>query len=108
MRTIKDLTGQADKVWIFLETEEQRKDFMVQAAEEGFRWMNGDAVKASDRALVVGIRPDGTMGQVGIFLWCQSFQCHPDVLRVHYGRYRAGEEDYLCRSPGVSGSLHIG
>ena len=108
MRQIRDLEGQAKKVWIFLETEEQRKEFMAQAAEEGYRWMNGDPVKPSDRAVVVGLGPERTLGMVGLFLWCQSFQCSPDILRVHYGRYRAGEEDYLCRRPGIAGGLNIG
>ena len=108
MRQIKDLEGQAKKVWIFLETGEQRREFLARAAEEGSRWMNGDPIKASDRAVVVGLGPERTLGQVGLFLWCQSFQCHPDILRVHYGRYRAGEEDYLCRRPGLAGGLKLG
>ena len=105
MRRIQDLFQEQDRVWVYL--GEEPRDFMLQAAAEGFRWLNGDPVTPRDRGIVVGIRREGTVGQVSLYHWCLSFQCSPGSvpLRVDWSRYRAGEKDFLCTVPHMAGCM---
>ena len=111
MRKIKDLLEQNERVWIYLKSDQETRDFMRDAKAEGFRWLNGDEIPAEDRGHIIGIQKDLRIGHVSMYIWGMAFQCDRSgahtPMRVDYGLYRAGEENFVCQRPGISGFLSL-
>ena len=95
MRTIKELIGKEEKVYILLRTKAIRYRFMSDAALEGITY--GDGVPATDREAddIMALRPDGTICFLG---WAGHMCYHHSkdtAIRIDYEKYINGAEDYV-------------
>lgn len=98
MRTIREMLGNDEKVWVYLDNEETWKRFADMAEEEGFcfgelsveKWVFGHAV---------AVHSSGDMGHLPLFVWCRAFSA--GVMncprRIDFKRYIEGYEDHQCR-----------
>lgn len=97
MRTIRELIGKGDKVYILLRSKPLRYRFMADAALEGITY--GDGVPATDREVddIMALRSDGTI----CFLGWAGHMCYHysegSVLRIDYEKYISGAEDYITQ-----------
>lgn len=98
MRTIRELIGVGDKVYILLRSEAIRYRFMAGATMEGIGY--GDGMAATERMAddVMALCPDGTICYIG---WAgrmgyHNFRCDT-IVRIDYEKYISGAEDYILR-----------
>ncbi len=109
MRKIRDLVTDRERVWIYLASEEESRDFLERAAAEGFRWANGSPILPTERYYVLAIHSDFTLWQVSLYCWTRSFQGQETIpgtpVRIEYGKYISGAADSLCREPHWTGVL---
>ena len=97
MRTIRELVGKEEKVYILLRSKSIRYRFMADAAMEGITY--GDGLPATDREVddIMALCPNGTICFLG---WAGHMCYHHSegsVLRIDYERYISGAEDYLIQ-----------
>lgn len=98
MRTIRDMLGNDEKVWVYLNNERTWDKFASMAVVEGFHF--GDLPR--DQWVfghVIAVHNNGSMGHVSLFLWCRSFLS--DVVncprKVDFFSFINNKVDYLCR-----------
>ena len=97
MRTIREMLGNDEKVWVYLNSEDTWKQFVNMSVAEGFRF--GELpVERWTLGYVIAVHSNGNMGHLSLFVWCRSFS--PDVesspRNVDFQRFVNEEEDYLC------------
>ena len=95
MRTIRELVGKEEKVYILLRSKSIRYRFMADAAMEGITY--GDGTPATDREVedIMALTPDGTICFLG---WAGHMCYHlreEHTLRIDYEKYISDAEDYL-------------
>lgn len=95
MRTIKQLVGKEQKVYIVLKNKAIQYRFMSDAEYEGITF--GDNVKPTERSIddIMALRSDGTICYLG---WAGRMCYHNrkrNILRVDYEKYISGEDNYL-------------
>ena len=95
MRTIKQLIGKEQKVYIVLKNKAIMFRFISDAEYEGITF--GDKVKPTERTPedIMALQADGTICYLG---WAGRMCYHnrkQNILRVDYEKYILGEEDYL-------------
>ena len=99
MRTLRDLVTDHDLVWIYIGNDAEKEAFAAQCGDEGFHFSDGDAVAADRCGHVMALHNDLTLGNLAIFIWVMSFE--DDVantpLRVEYGKYAQGADDFVCK-----------
>ena len=98
MRTIRELIGKEEKVYIVLRNKPIRFRFMADAAMEGITF--GDGTPATDREAddIMALHPNGTICFLG---WAGHMCYHHSegrVLRIDYEKYISGAEDYIIQS----------
>ena len=97
MRTIRELIGKEEKVYILLRNKPIRYRFMADAAMEGITY--GDGVPATDREVedIMALTPDGTI----CFLGWAGHMCYrlrkEHTLCIDYEKFITGAEDYLIQ-----------
>lgn len=97
MRTIRDLSNQGKRVYIYLRTEKIRQCFIDDATKEGITF--GDGVSIAERGIddIMALNADGTVNFLcwgGRMMW----QCGGEqIIRVDYERYVDGDGDYLIK-----------
>ena len=95
MRTIRELIGKEEKVYILLRNKPIRYRFMADAAMEGITY--GDGIPTTDREVedIMALTPDGTI----CFLGWAGRMCYrlrkEHTLRIDYEKFITGAEDYL-------------
>ena len=90
--TLKKLTEEAEKVWIYLDSKETYIRFYRQAYSEGFGFGN---LKFSDWVIggdLIAVHSDGQMGHGG-FASYLGVSLHKTKV-VDYRRYADGEKDF--------------
>lgn len=97
MRTIRELVGKEEKVYILLRSKSIRYRFMADAAMEGITY--GDGTPATDREVedIMALQSDGTVCFLG---WAghMCYQLREDhVLRIDYEKFITGAEDYIIQ-----------
>ncbi len=104
MRNLKELFANNESVWLLCETEALQKQFLSQAEEEGFLAMNGDHPSDLSFQPLYGLHDDMTMGYLSVMIWSMTFPENGEDshFRVNYGKYIAGEDDYICHTPHFS------
>ena len=106
MRALKSLLETEPHVWLCCATEELQIQFLEQAEAEGFICMNGQKPTELFHSPYYGIDQDMTMGYVSTMCWVLSSKYpghviivgrdeHMDPIRIDYGKYIAGETDYI-------------
>ena len=95
MKNIKEILENDDCVW-FVINENDRKEFLEYAKDNGCKWLDGSEINLSkDKCgFCMGIRKNLTMGVVPMFSWVKKENTKPtiikfkDILEVSY------EENY--------------
>ena len=95
MRTIKQLIGKEQKVYIVLKNKAIMFRFISDAEYEGITF--GDKVKPTERTPedIMALQADGTICYLG---WAGRMCYHSskhNILRVDYEKYILGDENYL-------------
>ena len=95
MRTIKELVGKEEKVYIVLRDKATQFRFQSDAEKEGIVF--GDGVKPTDRPVddIMALKPDGTICFLG---WAGRMCYHnrrEKILRIDYEKYINDEQDYI-------------
>ncbi|MBP3242829.1 MAG: hypothetical protein J6L99_03135 [Ruminococcus sp.] len=106
MRTIKEIIGNNEKVWFYIDSPDTWEKFKALAIAEGFsfgslpqdKWVYGN---------VVSVKNNGDMGHVPLFAWCMSFaknvQNCPE--KVDFAKYISGCEDFACTESHFKGAV---
>lgn len=97
MRTIREMLGNDEKVWVYLNSEDTWKQFVNMAVAEGFRF--GEfPVERWAFGYVIAVHSNGNMGHLPLFVWRRSFS--PDVencpQKVDFSLYLNDQDDYCC------------
>lgn len=97
MRTIREMLGNDEKVWVYLNSEDTWKQFVNMAVAEGFHFGNLPVEKWSF-GYVIAVHSSGDMGHLPLFVWCRSFSSEADSCprKVDFLSYVNGEEHYSC------------
>lgn len=101
MRTIRELLGCDEKVWVYLNSEETWNEFARMAATEGFHF--GELpVERWEFGYVIAVHSNGEMGHLPLFVWCLSFSSGTGSCprKVSFLSYVNDEEEYLCKESG--------
>lgn len=98
MRTIKEMLGSSEKVWVYISDRAAWEKFADTAQAEGFgfselpreKWAFGHTV---------AVHSNGSMGHLPLFIWCRSFGSGIEDCpkKVDISRYLSSDEDFICR-----------
>ena len=97
MRTIREMLGNDEKVWVYLNSEDTRKQFVNMAVAEGSHF--GDLpVESWTFGYVIAIHSNGDMGHLPLFVWCRSFSADVESCprKVDFQHFVNEDENYLC------------
>ena len=97
MRTIREMLGNDEKIWVYLKNEDTRKEFAQMAAAEGFHF--GELPFESWAfGYVVAVHSDGDMGHLPLFIWCSSFAADADSCprKIDFSLYLNDQDDHCC------------
>lgn len=98
MRNLREMLGNEEKVWVYLESSAEWERFAAMAAEEGFsfgelpaeKWVPGHAV---------AVHRDGSMGHLAMFIWVMSFAgAESGPEKIDFRRFIEGAGDCSCNS----------
>ena len=100
MRTIKNLTKEDGRVYVYLASEEIGDDFFAKAESEGFTF--GDGTKPTEKhySEIIAINHDCTLNYVGAngyiaFGSGAKTIGEEKLIRVDYEKYISGDKYYL-------------
>lgn len=95
MRTIKELVGKEEKIYIVFKDKATQFRFQSDAEKEGITF--GDGAKPTNRPIddIMALKADNTI----CFLGWAGRMCYHNrrerILRVDYAKYVDGESDYV-------------
>ena len=118
-RTIREMLGNEEKVWVYLNSKDTWKQFVNMAVAEGFqfgdlpveRWDMFVRMAAKERfrfgelpaekwkfSYVVSVHSSGDMGHLPLFVWCRSFEADTDNCpkKVDFRKFTENGNDYYC------------
>ena len=108
MRTLRSLMEQCDVVWFCCDTKELQKQFLQQCEDEGFLSITGDKPTELGYNRLYGIS-NNSVGYLMSMCWALGYRgAAIDIVsgkhvknpvRVDYGKYIIGEEDFLYHYP---------
>ncbi|MBR6407437.1 MAG: hypothetical protein IKS19_02425 [Clostridia bacterium] len=99
MRTVSELLKHNGRVYVYSANERICRLFLENAEREGFTSCTGEKPTRLPVSDIFTLNSDKTINYVG-FIGHMAFQ-NPDavlgktLIRVDYGRYLSGREDYL-------------
>ena len=102
-RTIKALTDLKGRVYLYLPDSAVRDQFEIDAMEEGVTYKDGVPLPERSLDSIMALNDDMTVNFVGMFGRMhfhrpEEPETRPvPLIRVDYGRYAAGYEDYIIR-----------
>ena len=98
-RTIRNLTGQGKKVYVFIGSEKVCREFLTLAGNEGFTF--GDGVKPTEKhsSDVFAVNDNGTISYVGIVgrtaIGSKVKETGgKEIVKVDFDKYISGDDDY--------------
>ena len=98
-RTIRNLTGQGKKVYVFIGSEKVCREFLTLAENEGFTF--GDGIKLTEKhsSDVFAVSDDGTISYVGIVgrtaIGSKVKETGgKEIVKVDFDKYISGDDDY--------------
>jgi hypothetical protein len=100
-RTIKNLLKENCRVYVYLSDKDIAKRFLRDAESEGFTFSDGANLTSRNCDSIMAVNDNTTINYVGI-VGHIAFNCTKKVgdkalLRVDYGKYILGEDDYNFR-----------
>ena len=98
MRTIREMLGNDEKVWVYLNSEDTWNDFARMAISEGFHFGELPVEKWAF-GYVVAVHSNGDMGHLPMFVWCRSFSADVENCprKIDFKRLINNYEDWLCK-----------
>lgn len=97
MRTIREMLGDDEKVWVYLNNEDTWKEFTSMAVAEEFHF--GELpVERWVFSYVVAVHSSGDMGHLPLFIWCRSFSADVENCprKVDFDKFITNEKDCCC------------
>ena len=96
MRTVSNLLTLGDRVFVKLNSQNLSHLFLQNAEAEGFTWVDGKKPSEVDRSEdIVALHSDWTMNGVGWAGHVMFKQAANEIIRVDYGKYLSGAEDFI-------------
>lgn len=97
MRTIREMLGNDEKVWVYLNSEDTWKEFTSMAIAEGFHFGELSLEKWTF-GHVVAVHSNGDMGHLPLFIWCRSFSADVENCpkKVDLEQLINNHYDYYC------------
>jgi hypothetical protein len=104
MRSIREMLGNDEKVWVYFESVEWCRRFFELAEGFSFGDLPEDEWKTG---YVIAVNKTGRLGHVSLLMWCMSFgNCVNNCpRRVDFRKYIEGDSEYLCHSSHFSAKL---
>ena len=103
MRTIRELLGEDEKIWLYIENEELWDNFLEMTEEFHFCELPQDEWKFGH---VIAVHSSGEMGHVPIFLWNMSFGSNEGVpAKYDLKKIIDSEDDISCRTSHFRGRI---
>ena len=98
MLTIREMLGNDEKVWVYLNNENAWNQFVNMAVAEGFHFGNLP-VERWTFGYVIAVHSNGNMGHLPLFVWCMSFSSNIENCprKVDFRRFINGYEDWRCK-----------
>lgn len=112
-RTIKALTDLQGRVFLYLPDSSIREQFEADAMEESVTYKDGVPLPERSLDSIMALNEDMTVNFVGMAGRMHFHQpSGPEIrtkplIRVDYGRYAAGYEDYIIRYEMVKQQLFL-
>ena len=97
MRTIREMLGSDENVWVYLNNEDTWKEFARMAAAEGFHFGELPFEKWAF-GYVVAVHNNGDMGHLPLFIWYRSFSADSCPRKVNFSLYISNKDDYCCNT----------
>ena len=102
MRTIKELSNQNGRVYVYLANAEIGDRFLKQAEAEGFTYGDGMMPTEREYAEIVAVNHDHTINFVGtngrIAFGAKALSVGAErLIRVDFKKYISGDSDYIYR-----------
>ncbi|WP_295092480.1 hypothetical protein [Ruminococcus sp.] len=106
MRTIREVFGNDEKVWVYLNNENAWKQFVNMAVAEGFHFGNLP-VERWTFGYVIAVHSNGNIGHLPLFVWCRSFSLNDRKCpkKIDFMRYISNEDDYCCKNSHFTGKV---
>ncbi len=97
MRTIREMLGNDENVWVYLNSEDTWKKFTSMAVAEGFHF-GGLPVERWAFGYVVAVHSNGDMGHLPLLIWCRSFSADVENCprKVDFSLYLGNQDKYSC------------
>ena len=96
MRTISNLLTLGDRVFVKLNSLALSRLFLQNAEAEGFTWGDGRKPSEVDRSEdIIALHSDWSMNGVGWAGHVMFKQAANEIIRVDYGKYLSGAEDFI-------------
>ena len=99
MRTIREMLGNDEKVWVYLNSKDTWKEFAHMAVAEGFHF--GELpVERWKFGYVIAVHSNGDMGHLPMFIWYRSFSADVESCprRIDFSLYFNNQDDYCCNA----------
>ena len=98
MRTIREMLGSDEKVWVYIDNENVWNQFVNMAVAEGFHFGNMP-VEIWAFGYVIAVHSNGNMGLLPIYIWCRPFSTDVGncLQKIDLRRY-INDEEYYCKN----------
>ena len=97
MRTIREMLGNDERVWVYIDSRETWGKFIMSAVSEGYRF--GELpVEKYVYGNVIAVHVNGNMGHLSMYIWCMSFVHNSDECprKVDFRKYIEKSSEYSC------------
>ena len=103
MRTIRELLGEDEKIWFYIENEELWEKFLEMTENFHFGELTRDKWKFGH---VIAVHSNGEMGHVPIFVWSMSFGDKEGApAKYDLKKVISDEADVSCRTSHFRGRM---
>lgn len=109
MRKIKDLLEKNEKVWFYIEENDELKaHFSKELSDEGFSFSNGSPLTRDIVGPFMAVHTNGKITYVSLMAWTASFgagnglcginHSFAKIPKVDFSKYINSDDDYLIES----------
>lgn len=102
MRSIEMLLKEYEDVRFYV-TDEWKQDFYEQLMSLGAGFNSGNDITLESINTLMGVNRNRTVGYISNLVWYKSFFSQaPTIIKVDYGKYRSGDDEYLITKPNIT------
>lgn len=99
-RDISKLLSQYKEVWFWIDEEYQDR-FFNDLIDMKVIFISGDPVTRDAIRHCMGVDNAGTVGYVSNLIWYNTFSNGNPPVKINYGKYISGEDDYIFSKPNI-------